>query len=139
MKDPASTAIFEKAYPKKAQGSAFTWRCDGTIIVTNSEENKDVMQTYEMPIGTGFVQSFRGQMGVHQFLIAKEGKQDFWFQVNGEYRDRIMHVALRCRQEPSIKIAPVTAGRKVFWNPSSSCLELELSIAEGAVEVTVRK
>jgi hypothetical protein len=92
-----------------------------------------------MPLGPGLVQSLRGQIGVHQFLIAKEGKQDFWFQVNGEYRDRVMRVALHCTQEPSIKIAPMTAGRKVFWNPSSSCLELELSIADGVVEVTLGK
>jgi hypothetical protein len=139
MKEPASIAIFEKAYPKKSQGQAFTWRCDGTIIITNSEENKDAEQTYEIPLKAGLVQSLRGQMGVHQFLIAKEGKQDFWFQVNGEYRDRVMRVALQCTQEPSIKIAPVTAGKKIAWNPSTACVELELSITEGAVEVTVGK
>jgi len=27
-------------------------------------------------------------MGVHQFLIGKESRDDLWFQVNGEYRDR---------------------------------------------------
>jgi hypothetical protein len=139
MKEPASIAIFEKAYPKKAQGTAFTWGCDGTIIVTNTGENKDAEQTYEIPLGNGFVQALRGQIGVHQFLIGKEGKQDFWFQVNGEYRDRVMRVALHCTQEPSITIVPVTAGKKIKWNPSTACLELELSITEGAVEVTLGK
>jgi hypothetical protein len=139
MKEPESIAIFEKAYPKKAQGTAFTWGCDGTIIVTNTGENKDAEQTYEMPLGNGFVQALRGQIGVHQFLIGKEGKQDFWFQVNGEYRDRPVRVTLQCKQELGIMIKPESAKQKMLWNPVTRCIELELSIAEGAVEVTVEK
>jgi hypothetical protein len=139
MKEPASIAIFEKAYPKVSPGKAFTWRCDGTIIVTNSEENKDVMQTYDLPLQTGLIQQIKGEIGVHQFLIGKESKDDFWFQVNGEYRDRPVRVTLQCKQELGIIIRPKSAKQKMLWNPSTRCVELELSIAEGAVEVTVGK
>ncbi len=139
MKEPERVAQMEKAYPKVSQGKAFTWRCDGTIIVTNSEENKDVVQTYEMPLQKGMVTALRGEMGVHQFLIGKESRDDLWFQVNGEYRDRPMRVTLQCKQELGIIIKPESAKQKMVWNPSTRCLELELSIAEGAVEVTVGK
>jgi hypothetical protein len=139
MKDPERVALMEKAYPKVSQGKAFTWRCDGTIIVTNSEENKDVVQAYEMPLQKGMVTALRGEMGVHQFLIGKESRDSLWFQVNGEYRDRPVKLALQCKQELGIMIQPEAAKKAVHWNPSTGWLELELAITEGAVEVTLGK
>jgi hypothetical protein len=132
-----AAALFDAAYPPRFAGDAFAWECDGTIIVTNSNENQDVAQRFSMPLN-GFVRELRGAVGVHQFLIGKQTKNSFWFQTNGEYPEREMEIALVCAAKPSWTITPESAEREARWNEATQTLHLKLSHAPGAVEVELK-
>ena len=46
----AAAETFAAAYPRRFRGDAFMWECDGTVIVTNSNENRDADQTFDVPL-----------------------------------------------------------------------------------------
>jgi hypothetical protein len=132
-------ALFNRSYPARFSGEAFMWACDGTVIVTDSNENQDVAQPFFMPLGPGLVHVLSGTVGVHQYLIgkiAKEG-QSFWFQTNSEDPGRDMVLSLTCPHKPSWKIAPVSAAKEERWDDAAKTLHLCLSHRQGAVEVAV--
>jgi hypothetical protein len=129
---PRALSLFDTAYPKRFAGDAFMWECDGTVIVTNCNENQDIDQRFEMPLDTGPVRRLVGTVGVHQYLIGKiEKSGGFWFQANGEYLDHLVSLriasmlALRlvdrpCRRSflpPRHGVRPVPQGAHV--NPGS--------------------
>ena len=87
---------FDRAYPARFQGDAFQWECDGTVIITNSNENLDRDQEFSFDLPRGPVQSLRGVIGVHQYLLGKIGKDNksFWFQTNCQYPERRLELEL---------------------------------------------
>jgi hypothetical protein len=132
--------LFDAAYPRRFTGEAFMWECDGTVIVTNSNENQDQNQRYAMPLGTGLVRTLNGTVGVHQYLIGKTAPdgRSFWFQVNGEYPDRELDLSIECERKPDWQVRPESAATEAAWDETGKVLRLKLSFKEGASEVTVR-
>jgi len=61
--------LFNVVYPQRFNGNAFMWECDGTIIVTDSNENQDITQCFDMPFDKGLVRSLRGTISVHQIAM----------------------------------------------------------------------
>lgn len=131
--------LFNRSYPPRSRGNAFMWACDGTVIVTDSNENQDVDQSFFMPLGPGLVHVLRGTVGVHQYLIGKIAKdgQRFWFQTNSEDPEREMVLTVTCPHKPAWRIAPETAAKEVRWDEAAKQLSLCLSHREGAVEVSL--
>ena len=130
--------VFNNSYPQRFTGGAFMWECDGTVIVTNSNENEDVTQNFAMPLDKGPVRSLNGRIGVHQYLIGKIEKDAFWFQTNGEYPDRDIELSIGCTAKPSAKVSPSSAAKELAWDEAGKRLKLRLSVAEGAVEVEIK-
>ena len=131
--------VFDAAYPRRFTGDAFMWECDGTVIVTNSNENQDIAEHFDMPLVTGPVRRLSGPIGVHQYLIGKIEKDgSFWFQANDEYSDRHTDVTLTCPKKPRWQVTPAAAVLTEQWDESTSTLTLGLSHKAGAVDVWIR-
>lgn len=137
--DPArARAVFDAAYPPRFRGEAFMWECDGTVIVTDSNENQDRPQTYVLPFDRGLLRCLSGTIGVHEYIIGKIAGDGFWFQANGEYPDRDVALSLVCSRRPEINIDPPSAALKSEWHDETRTLSLRLSHSAGAVEVTLK-
>ena len=111
-----------------------------TVIVTDSNENHDIPQTFTMPLGPSLVHVLSGTVGVHQYLIgklAKDGKS-FWFQTNSENPDRDILLTLECSHKPECRIEPPAASKECGWDENAKVLKLVLSHKQGAVEVMVQ-
>ena len=138
--DPGKArAIFESAYPRRFEGDAFQWECDGTVIVTNSNENLDVPQHYAMKLPTGPAHKISGAIGVHQFLIGKLEGKSFWFQINCEYPDRPLEMEIDCDTPPRVSVVPESACTASHWDPIGKRLTLKLSVKDGAAECTLSR
>jgi hypothetical protein len=133
-------AVFNRSYPARFRGDAFMWACDGTVIVTDSNENQDVDQQFFMHLGPGLVQVLSGTIGVHQYLIGKKAKdgQRFWLQTNSEKPDRDVVLNIVCPRKPDWQIEPAAAAKEARWDDGTKTLTLSLSHLQGAVEVTVQ-
>lgn len=141
LSDPIKAKeLFDRNYPLRFTGDAFMWECDGTVIITNSNENQDIAQRFTMPIEQNIIREISGEIGVHQYLIGKLSKdgKSFWFQANGEYPDRTFKITLACTDKPNVLVTPSTAAKEIHWNADSRSLQLSLSNAEGAVEVNIK-
>ena len=140
LADPEKAkALFNRSYPPRFRGDAFMWVCDRTVIVTDSNENKEVSQQFFMPLGPGLVHVLSGSVGVHQYLIgkmAKDGKS-FWFQTNSENPDQDIGVNISCPHRPGWQIEPASAAKEARWDDATKTLCLCLSHRQGAVEVKV--
>ena len=132
--------LFDRAYPERFHGEAFQWECDGTVIVTNSNENLDVDQGFCVDLPRGPVRSLRGVIGVHQYLLGKIDKdgKGFWFQTNCQYPKRRLELELRATREPRVAVAPPQARISGNWDAEKKCYKLSLSVKDGAAECAVR-
>jgi hypothetical protein len=131
--------LFDRAYPARFQGNAFQWECDGTVIVTNSNENLDIDQQFSMDLPRGPVRSLRGVVGVHQYLLGKIDKdgKGFWFQTNCEYPARRLELEFRTSHEPRVSVTPSQARLAGTWDAAKKCYTLSLSVKDGAAECAI--
>jgi hypothetical protein len=140
---PTSNAVafFDSAYPNAYSSEAFQWQCDGTIMVTNSNENKDIAQQFTVLIPRGPVTAIDGAIGVHQYVIGKTtpDNRQFWFQTNCEYPERTLQVTLSCTGDPKLTVAPAAAEMSGNWNSALHSFTLTLSVRDGPAEVKVQK
>jgi hypothetical protein len=141
LRPEQARTLFDRAYPPRFTGDAFMWMCDGTVIVTDSHENQDRPQAFDMPLGQGLVRTLRGTVGVHQYLIGKIAKdgQSFWFQTNGEYPDRDLVASVACSAKPEWRVVPSAAAREARWDDATKTLRFRLSHLHGPAEVDVRR
>ena len=141
LSNPVVTKVlFGRAYPPRFLGDAFMWACDGTVIVTDSNENQDIPQSFAMPLGQGLVRTLSGTVGVHQYLIgkiAKDGKS-FWFQTNSEYPGRDIVLSIMCSRTLEWRVEPAAAEKEARWDEASKTLNLRLSHQQGAVDVLLK-
>jgi hypothetical protein len=132
-------STFDAAYPRAFAGDAFVWQCDGTVIVTNTNENQDTDQHFDVPLTSGAVTRISGPIGVHHYLIGKTEKAgSFWFQCNDELPGRSTQITLACPHKPTCEISPASSILEQHWNEAAGTLTLRLSHERGAVEATVR-
>lgn len=140
LADPAAArAMFDAAYPLRGSGEAFTWTCDGTVIVTNSHENRDLAQDFHLPLSHPLVRGIGGTIGVHQYLIAKlaaDGRS-CWLQANGEYPERELRLAITCATRPRLQTSTTTTMTNLRWDATSGTLHLRLHFTAGAGEITI--
>ena len=132
--------IFSRACPQRFSGDAFMWACDGTVIITDSNENQDISQQFDVPLEKGLVQALSGAIGVHQYLVAKiaQDGQSLWFQTNSEDPGRDIVLTLGCAHKPDLLIAPPEASKECVWDEEAKAMKLRLSYKNGAVEITVK-
>jgi len=138
LADPAQArAVFDAAYPPRGTGEAFTWTCDGTVIVTNCHENRDLAQDFRLPLKHALVRGIGGTIGVHQYLVAKlatDGRS-CWLQANGEYSERDLRLEIACTKQPRVTATPTTALAEQRWEAATGVLHLRLRFADGAAEI----
>ena len=133
---------FDAHYPAWYEGNAWVTRAGDSLFVMNSHENKDIAQTYAIPLdGTGNITRLSVAIP-HWYLIAKrlDAGNGLWLQANanhkGPYTDgRTTRLTLDCRRRPKVTVEPVAALARETW--SRGRLELSLSHVDGAVEVGV--
>jgi hypothetical protein len=79
-----ASELFSEAFPRRFDGEAFMWECDGTVIVTHSRENEDVRQSFAMRLERGPVSALGGVVAVHDCLVGKiaEDGRSAWFHAN---------------------------------------------------------
>jgi hypothetical protein len=132
--------LFDRAYPQRFPGEAFQWECDGTVIITNSNENLDHDQEFRVDLPLGPLRSLHGVVGVHQYVLGKienEGKS-LWFQTNCQYPRRQLELELHMNREPDITVTPSQARIKSNWDAEKQCYKLSLSVKDGATECVIR-
>ena len=130
---------FNGAYPQRFEGAAFMWECDGTVIVTNCNENLDKSQVFSMKLDRGPVKTLAGTMGVHQYLVGKIARdsKSFWFQTNGNYPDRPVELEIVCDVATRVTVTPESAKTSAVRDVAGK-LKLTLSIKDGPVECEIR-
>lgn len=131
-------ALFNASYPQRFSGDAFMWECDGTVVVTDSNENQDIPQKFTMPVQSGLLRSLEGTIGVHEYLVGKISADGFWFQTNCEYSERDLQISLTCSRKPEVTIVPSSAATRNEWVDATKTLSLRLSHTPGAVEVILK-
>jgi hypothetical protein len=141
LQDPVTAqARFDAAYPQRFTGDSFMWECDRTVIMTNSNENQDVDQTFSMPLACTPVAKIAGIAGVHRYLIGKiaADRSGFWFQTNAEDSKRPFVLVMNCPDKPKLAVEPTTALISATWSALAHQLTLQLSNEPGAVNVEIR-
>jgi hypothetical protein len=137
-----------KAYagkmPPHYSGDAWVVMMGERIYITNSEENRNVAQTFSIPL-PGPIESLAGTALPHSYMmgrLADDGSM-LWLQANvnvkGPYTDdRVTELVLHCGNAPEVKTDPVAALIEKKWDKAKKELRLRLSHKEGAVDLYVR-
>jgi hypothetical protein len=145
-----AAAMFIDAYPRRFEGDAFMWECDGTVIITNCRENEESRQTFAMRLGRGPVKKISGAVAVHDYIIGKlaEDEHSAWFQANFGFDsqstrnvpnpDRRLELVLDCSSEPQVVVTPPSAKVAGAWDVSAGRYALTLSMKDGPAEFEVR-
>lgn len=131
---------FNKAYPEWYQGDALVTIVGDTLAILNSTENQDVTESYSIPFkNRGFLQNISGKIAPHTYVMGKfeEGNKRLWLQANTEYPERDTKLEIICQTKPAVKVMPEAASKLNSWDPSTHKLTLQLSHADGAVEVEI--
>ncbi|HUW11655.1 MAG TPA: hypothetical protein VM537_18125, partial [Anaerolineae bacterium] len=137
---------YERAYAPKYGGDAWVVLVSDKVYITNNHENRNIMQTFDIPLdGGGNITRIAGRAIPHAYIIGKrmDGDNAFWFQANanhkGPYTDgRTARITFTCTQRPQIAVTPSDAAVDVTWDADRHELTLILSHESGAVEVQVR-
>jgi hypothetical protein len=131
---------FDNAYKKEYDGDALVTMPGEKVFIINTNENKDITQSYRIKNpGNTKLLSLEGKIGPHAYLIGK-GENDgrsFWMQANTAYPDRDTELKFECIAEPDVKVVPASGLIKSEWDKKTGALDITLSHAEGAVEVTL--
>ena len=139
LADPARTReLLDAAYPKRFDGDAFMWECDGTLIVTCTRENEEATQRFAMPLAGGLVKVLAGEIDTQQLLIGKHSADSLWLQAHSERPAREIRLRLTCARRPAVEVAPAAAVIKNDWDEDAKMLSLRLSCAAGAAEVALK-
>ena len=136
-----ATRLFDASYPSRFKGEAFQWECDGTVMVMNANENRDVPQSFAMKLPRGPVREISGSIGVHQYIVGKiapEGRE-FWLQTNGEHPERAQSVSFASDAELEVEVQPSSAKVDAQRDEAAHRLTLTLSVKDGPAECVVRR
>ena len=136
---------FDALYPERNQGNAWMSRVGERVFITNSRENSDEVQTYEIPFDTpAAIGALGGVVLPHSYVMARiDGSgAGLWLQANvdqkGDYPDdRQSALWIEAVSEPDLVVTPEAALVQADWNPSEGRLSIQLIHDEGAVDVRV--
>jgi len=139
---------FDAAYPQRFQGDAFTWECDGTIIVTNCRENELSNQSFAMPLEHSPVTKFSGHCTLHQYIIGKVSHDgsSLWLQANdglessadhGPFPAQPMTFEFQAARKPHVIVTPASAQVSGAWDAKRQCYGCTISTKDGVVELTI--
>ncbi len=138
--DTAVKKAFDAAYKKRYEGDALVTQVGDKVFIINTNENKDITQSYKMdnPGGSKLL-SMAGRIGPHAYVIAKSenGGKTFWLQANTPYIERDTQLSFVCDEKPKVKATPESAMKEMKWNAKSGTLDITLSHTDGAAELTI--
>jgi hypothetical protein len=149
--DAAVKAAYDALYPAD-RSVAYAVEVDDSIFVLNGEENRDVDQRFELPLG-GAIVAMEGDLPFQNLIFGKrEGVDRYWFQANGYHGDgKTSGQRYVCAPKPTTvtfvsNVAPIVkaeAGMEARlrvvkpWDEKSRKMTLSFDHAEGAVNFTV--
>jgi hypothetical protein len=131
---------FDAAYPHWYDGAALVNLVGDTLAVMNSNENLDETQSYQVPLtNRGQFTAIAGTVEPHAYLMGKfkDRNRRLRLQANAEYPDRDTQLVISCTREPLAVVSPANALVSSNWNAATGDLQLTLSHADGAVEVSL--
>lgn len=147
--------VFDVAHPDKPAGDALVLQVGGTVAVLNSNENRDMEQTSDIPFkDRGLVTGLRQTIRLQKYLLGKvEMDGRFWLQANvsivgpmtriqpnrgpepGTHEVRDTTLAFACRARPQLQVQPAQALKSSTWDAGTRELRLTLGHELGAVEI----
>jgi hypothetical protein len=143
---------FDPLYPPDPS-VAYATEVDDSFFVLNGNENRDLDQRFELPLGGALV-SLQGELPFQNLIFGKrEAPDDFWFQANGYAGDgKTAGQLYVCKAKPTIitirsRVAPVVtpepgmATRLTItkpWDKDTQTTTLRCDHADGAVNFTLR-
>jgi len=149
--DAAVKTAYDALYPAD-RSVAYAVEVDDSFFVLNGEENRDVDQRFELPLG-GAIVAMEGDLPFQNLIFGKrEGVDRYWFQANGYHGDgKTAGQRYVCAPKPTVvtfvsNVAPIVkaeAGMEARlrvvkpWDGATRKITLSFDHAEGAVNFTV--
>jgi len=148
---------FDPHYPKTYEGDALVLQVGKSMVILNSNENRDVDQSYEVAFkGDGLVESMKGRVCVHKYIMGKHENdhQRFWLQANvsivnpnknnervreDTYETRDTKITFKCQEKPDFSFEPQNAKVQGTWDSERNLFKVVLSHEHGAVSMTLEK
>jgi len=142
----AVKSLYEISYPPRYGGDAWAVLVGDKVFVTNNHENRNIVQTFDVPLdGGGNITRIVGRAIPHAYIMGRrmDGDDAFWLQANANYKGpytdgRTTRITFTCKQRPQIAVTPTDAAVDVTWHADRHELTLILSHESGAVEAQVR-
>jgi hypothetical protein len=131
---------FDAAYPEWYQGEALVTLVGDTLAILNSRENEDVTERFAVPLKQrDLFQAIAGEIAPHAYVMGRfhDGNRRLWLQANAEYPERPTRLTLTLVTAPKVTVTPAHAAVVNRWDERTKTLLLELSHADGAVEVEI--
>lgn len=133
----AVTKHLNKHYVSRERGDAWVIELDGKMIIMNSHENRDIDQTFGVPM-EGTIKKISGRLGVNGYMLAQKVSDGFWLHLNGR-AGRNQLVELSILEKPhQIVVTPERALARSSWDATNRRLVLEFLLVKEAVSVGIR-
>lgn len=150
----AVRGVFDAAYPPFSKGDAWICRVNDKFTIENSSENRDIAQSFDLPLAKEGVRRIRGPIPLHTYIVGKmsDGGRTLWLQADTHHRTesrargrfvveapiRDTEITLECSRPPRITVIPAGALLSREAGDAGRQVRLRLSHTGGAVEVTVQ-
>jgi hypothetical protein len=127
-------------YPERATGSAHVIEVGGRVFITNSHENTNIVQDFDVPLSAGLAQNLAGEVQPHAYVLVRNDDERVFVHANanhnGPYTDgRQTDLRVRLDAEPTVVVTPASAASSRSWDAASSTLSLTVEHSLGAVEI----
>lgn len=117
---------FNKLYLSKKSENAFHVNFSKFDFVVNSNENKDISETFQILTNHSKVKRIFGEVGVHQYVLAGVSQSKLWIEVNNR-RERVSKFYIQSSEKPAFKVIP-----------DKSLLSIETSKEKDLYEVSLK-
>ena len=138
-------AVFDSMYSPFAYGDALVYAVGASSFVATSPfENYDVPTGYILNTSTplfarGALSGIRGVAEVQSYVLGKlsDDGSSMWLQAQGRDENATSRFSVACSSTPTATADPASSAVLMVWNDSTQELDVVLSHARGAVEVTI--
>jgi hypothetical protein len=131
------------AYPKNSEGDAWVSRIGDRVFVTNSNENRNLQQSFSVGF-TGALVKITGNAMPHSYLLidSKPADGSVWLHANAEHGveytdERNSIFELEWAGEPEVLVMPSGALIDKQWDAQTKSLKVVVSHEFGAVEMSM--
>lgn len=123
-------------YVSRGEGDAWVVHLNGRIIITNSHENWDVEQSFEVPM-EGRIKKISGQISVNSYLVAQQTQDEMQIHLNGRPGKRQLLELCASEKPRQIVVKPESALAQSSWDAAKDCLALQFLLDGEAVDIKI--